>query len=330
MLALVIAGVIAGTVFGYVLKRADLCFHSMFRGLYEQRFLLFKTWLLGVTLAAVGLAAVFSFGPWEQLLRGLALRPVDNLVGGLVLGVGMVTAASCVSGLYYKLSSGMLGGAVGLVGWAAGELAARAWWTPGATVLGFGPEATLYGVLGVDRWVVVPPLAVVVIAILWRTRREIPDPRWRWGWPVGGVALGVATTVAWVTAGAGGATFGPSTVGAVASIAEGSPNWWLIAFLAALVLGAFIAARTAGGWWLGRSCSGLAGGSPAAAISVTAYPASPSSTCPRSWPSPGWSSASAPRAPSPSAWHGRCPTGVRAQATPTSSPPSEQGTSAGP
>ncbi|MGH3222526.1 MAG: YeeE/YedE thiosulfate transporter family protein [Streptosporangiaceae bacterium] len=48
----------------------------------------------------------------------------------------------------------------------------------------------------------------------------------------------------------GGSRFGASTVGASASVASGSPNWWLIAFLLAIVAGAAIAARTAGGWQL--------------------------------------------------------------------------------
>lgn len=58
------------------------------------------------------------------------------------------------------------------------------------------------------------------------------------------------TIAGWVLAKAGGSRFGPSTVGASASVASGSPNWWLIAFLLAIVAGAAIAARTAGGWQL--------------------------------------------------------------------------------
>ena len=52
----------------------------------------------------------------------------------------------------------------------------------------------------------------------------------------------------WVLAGAGDATFGPSTVGASASIEAGSPMWWLIAFLLGLVPGAHLAARRTGDW----------------------------------------------------------------------------------
>ncbi|MFI5593592.1 YeeE/YedE thiosulfate transporter family protein [Amycolatopsis sp. NPDC051758] len=47
-------------------------------------------------------------------------------------------------------------------------------------------------------------------------------------------------------AGIGGASFGPSTVGAVAGLAAGEPNWWLTAFLPGTVPGAAIAARLTG------------------------------------------------------------------------------------
>lgn len=251
MTAQIVAGALAGIAFGYVLKRDDLCFHSMFRGIYDRRFLLAKIWLVGWVLGAVGLGLIFELGPWDQLLVGLRLRPVDNLIGGTVFGIGMVIAASCVSGLFYKLGSGMLGAAVGLVGWVGGELAARQWWTPlGPTIEGFNERATVYGQLGVHRWVVIVPLVVVVAVALARGRRDEPTASWQWGWVVGGTALAGVLVAGWVTAGVSGTSFGPSTVGAAASVARGGPNWWLLAFLLAIVAGAAIAARTAGGWWV--------------------------------------------------------------------------------
>jgi uncharacterized protein len=85
---------------------------------------------------------------------------------------------------------------------------------------------------------------------LWRwPTAERPAEPWQRTAPRLGVALGLGTIAGWVLAKAGGSRFGPSTVGASASVASGSPNWWLIAFLLAIA-GAAIAARTAGGWQL--------------------------------------------------------------------------------
>lgn len=246
---LILSGSIAGLLIGYVLQRGDICFHSTFRGIFEHRWSLFKTWALGVALAAVGLSIVFAIGPWDGLNRGLAFRPVANIAGGAAMGVGMVVAASCNSGLFYKLGAGMLGSFVGLLGLGAGELVAAQIPFPGPTVLGHGSNATIPGVLGLPQPAVALSLGAVVVLLLFRSGGR-QGREWRWGWPVAGVALGVATVAAWVLAGIGGHSFGPSTVGAFESVAGGNPLWWLIAFLAALVAGSAIGAITTGAGWI--------------------------------------------------------------------------------
>jgi uncharacterized membrane protein YedE/YeeE len=246
-----LTGGLAGLGMGYVLQRAQLCFHATFDGVLRRRFLLARGWLLGVAIAAVGLSALFltSFG--GRLNQGLPFVPAANVAGGLLIGVGMAVASSCVSGLFYKLGAGMLGCVAGLAGWAGGELVARRIVVPGPTVLSGGAGATIPGLIGVPRLVVALVFLAVTVAVLWRWRtRERPEHGWQWGWPVTGVALGAVTVAGWVLAGLGHSSFGPSTVGAVASIAAGTPNWWLVAFLVGIVGGAALAARTAGGYVL--------------------------------------------------------------------------------
>ena len=138
----------AGVVFGYVLQRSQLCFHATFAGLYERRPGLFRAWLLGVAISAVGLTVIYGLGVGD-LNEGLSFRPVHNVVGGLLIGAGMVIAMSCVSGLYFKLGAGMLGALVGLAAWAGGELAARDLRLPGdEVVLDGGSAGTVPGWLG--------------------------------------------------------------------------------------------------------------------------------------------------------------------------------------
>ncbi len=244
-----LTGALAGIVMGYVLQRGQLCFHSAIRGALDGRLLLARGWALGVSLASVGLALLFLLPGTSGLNQGLALRPVANVAGGLIIGIGMVVARSCVSGLFYKLGWGMLGAVVGLIGWAAGELIARQLTLPGPTVLAGGEGATIPGLLGVPRLVVsVLLLLGVVIALRLRPGHESPLHEWQWGWREIGLGLGVAITGGWALAALGGSSFGPSSVGAVASIAGGSPNHWLIAFLLGIVPGGTVASRTAGGF----------------------------------------------------------------------------------
>ncbi len=242
-------GGLAGIAIGYVLQRGQLCFHSMFAGAYEGRWLLLRGWILAVAIASVGLAVLYASPLGDGLNTGLGFTPVSNVVGGLLIGVGMVVASSCVSGLFYKLGSGMLGALVGLVGWSAGELAGNRVSLPGPSLLGEQP--TIPQVLGVPRLLfALVFLAVVVTVLVLRPNQETPEHAWQWGWRPIGIALGLATILSWVLAKAGGSGFGASTVGASVSVAAGTPNVWLVAFLVGITVGGFVAARTAGGLWV--------------------------------------------------------------------------------
>ncbi len=242
---LIVSGLVAGSGMGYVLYRGQLCFHSMIAGAIEGRLGLAKAWLLAVALSSVGLTVLFATSAGDGLNRGLAFRPVGNIVGGIIIGVGMVVALSCASGLFYRLGSGMVGAGVGLVGWAFGELTGKQVDVPGPTVLKGGARATIPDVLGVDRLVVALVfLGVVLLVLVWKRGRDATAYRWQWEWPGLGVALAAVTVGGWALAGAAGASFGPSTVGAVAGAASGRPIWWLTAFLAGIVVGAAVCARS--------------------------------------------------------------------------------------
>ena len=109
MIASAVTGALAGLLMGYVLQRGQLCFHSAIRTSLDGRLLLARGWALGVAMASVGLALLFLLPGTSGLNQGLAFRPIANVAGGLIIGIGMVVARSCVSGLFYKLGAGMLG-----------------------------------------------------------------------------------------------------------------------------------------------------------------------------------------------------------------------------
>lgn len=254
MVLAVLAGAVAGIAMGYVLQQGQLCFNSMFADAWRGRFLLLRGWALAVALGSVGLAVVFLTPLGADLNTGLAFRPVSNVIGGLLIGWGMAVAQSCVSGLLYKFGAGMAGASVGILGWVGGELAVRQVRLPGPTVLPGGDEGTVPGVLGLPRLLVAVLVLAAVVGALWRWKwrghRLAPRPRWQWNWPMLGIGLGVVLVLGWVLAAVGGVDFGPSTVGASAGVAAGSPNWWLIAFLFGIVGGGAIAARRTGAFEL--------------------------------------------------------------------------------
>ena len=251
MIVAATTGALAGVAMGYVLQRGQLCFHSAIRNSLDGGHLLARAWALGVAIASVGLSVLYLRPSTDGLNEGVAFRPVANVSGGVIIGIGMIVAKSCVSGLFYKLGSGMLGALVGLAGWGAGELLARQVPVPGPTVLSGGASATVPGLLGLPRLAVaVLVLAAAIVVVLRRPGRESPEHTWQWGWRRIGIGLGAAITAGWALASVGGVSFGPSSVGAVASAADGSPNYWLITFLLGIVAGGALSARTAGGFWV--------------------------------------------------------------------------------
>jgi hypothetical protein len=87
---------LAGVLTGYVLQRGS-CASTQSSATHWTAGLL-HGWVLGVALASAGLALLFLLPGTSGLNQGLAFRTVANVAGGLIIGIGMVVATSCVSG----------------------------------------------------------------------------------------------------------------------------------------------------------------------------------------------------------------------------------------
>jgi uncharacterized membrane protein YedE/YeeE len=245
----IVTGALAGIAIGYVLQRGQLCFYSMFANAWSGKWSLVRGWLLAVAIASVGLSAIYlSTSVSKGLNTGLAFKPVADIAGGTIIGLGMLVASSCVSGLFYKLGSGMLGALVGILGWIGGEASVRRLSLPGPTVLGGGHAATFASVLHIPRLALSAAFLVLEVAGLqrWQGIEGHPTRPRQWDWPTVGTALGVATIAGWLLARVGHSSFGPSTVGATASVLSHRPNWWLIGFLVGIVGGAVVASVSNG------------------------------------------------------------------------------------
>lgn len=259
----IILAVLAGLGLGYIIERGDLCFHSTLRGLFKwpKELDLFRAYLLAMVIAApivYGLRALGLINPWIPPFVWQA-----NLVGGLIFGVGMVVAATCITGLFYKLGHGMLGTLVALVTWSLGDwLTYRGPLWPLRTTLNAGQisstdgqSATLLNLFGPVAGVGLAVLLAGAIALwLWRSPQK-PRSNY-WGWGQLGLAVGIFTGLIWLLAQAGGSnyTYGTSGVPAniVAAFTEGGQggSLWIPVSLVSIIPGAFLAAKRSGTLWI--------------------------------------------------------------------------------
>ena len=254
--------IIAGTSLGYALERGDFCFHSTMRGLFRipKQLDPFRAYILVLLIATPSVYIMRSLGwidPWIPPFAWGA-----NIFGGIIFGVGMVVAASCITGLFYKLGHGMLGTLVGLGTWAAGDILVYRGPLSGLRTTLTASEKTLtldtlFGspILG---WSLILGLGLAAVIWLFRAPKETRQAREKlWGWLPLGIVVGVIISLSWLFAKAGGTNYPYGTSYVPTSIYlflfenkfdGGTP--WIPITLVSLIPGALIASIRAKTLWV--------------------------------------------------------------------------------
>ena len=190
-------------------------------------------------LKAVGLAILVQMIGFHLLatMEIIQLNPKPFLwgaviFGGFLFGVGMVLAAGCASGTTYRVGEGMVGSFVALLGlmlggvitsagalaWLDSDLKSGAFEVITAGDLGVDPgpylregstSLTLANVFGLDPWIFVAIIAVVILAVLiWKRGGEETKVEGTlyekifkrgWNWWVTGVAVGIVGIIAFLS-----------------------------------------------------------------------------------------------------------------------------------
>ncbi len=261
--------IFAGASLGYALERGDLCFHSTLRGLFRhpKQLDLFRAYLLALLIATPAIYALRALGWIEPWIPPFAWGA--NIFGGLIFGVGMVVAASCITGLFYKLGHGMLGTLVGLAAWALGDILVYRGPLSGirAILSSGGQSLTLTDILGPSTWIFLPLVGLAaVIWLLFAPKANLVRREKLWGWLPLGIVVGVIISISWLLAEAGGTNYpyGTSYVptGIYLALFENGHDGslptspWIPIALASLIPGALIAAVRSKTLWV-RGETGL-------------------------------------------------------------------------
>jgi hypothetical protein len=174
----IIVGLGMGVVFGFLLEKSRVFEPGVIVGQMQLRsFIMLKVFLTAVATGAVVLAALNGFG-LVQLQPKVALYAAD-VVGGLILGVGITLAGACPGTTLAQIGVGYRDALFTLVGGLCGALA-FSYLQPllATTFLASGDgKITFSGLLGVPYWTAALALVgvlVVVLALLerWRPWRQ--------------------------------------------------------------------------------------------------------------------------------------------------------------
>jgi uncharacterized membrane protein YedE/YeeE len=270
-----VLAIIAGLGIGAIFERGDFCFHSTWRGFVRRprQLDLFRAYLLALLIGIPLVQGMIFLGWIEPWIPPFAWQA--NVFGGLIFGVGMVVASSCVTGLFYKSGHGMLGALIGLAAWALGDvitylgpLAPLRELLNASPITVGGESPTALNVLGPAGVALLLGLGLLTAVYLIRSPRN--DRGKLWNWLVLGVVTGLFMSLAWILARAGGSNYTYGTSGVPSGLIQaitGQRNGgsiWIPVTLLFLIPGAFIASRYAGTFWLRgetrRRYAELAGG----------------------------------------------------------------------
>ncbi len=281
--AFIVSGLIIGMAFGFVLQRGRFCMNSAYREVLFGDYRLFRAYLLAVVVTMIGANLIEDLGWLRHVnengavvvdsLRRQAFVPWANIVGGYLFGMGIVLAGGCGSGILFRIGEGNLAYVVALFGFffgiAATEFGAL---RPLYDLLlsvkwpREGPAPTIYGLIGVNKWVVIAGISAAFLFAVYQGR-PFEKARKGYSWSVAGLLVGLLAVAGWwASAYFGGLARGLSFAGPVRELfftvvfgnylndpaavvpAESRSVLdlvfsWSAVFVAAVPVGAYISAR---------------------------------------------------------------------------------------
>jgi uncharacterized membrane protein YedE/YeeE len=220
MIGMILSALAVGIATGWILQRGRTCMNSAFRDIiFINDYTLFKAYILALLVLIIGANLLEEFMLVEELRRQ-AFFPIANIVGGYIFGLGIVLAGGCGSGIWYRVGEGMFSAWVSVLGFILGINLTRTgllkpvneflkrlqiWFTEDGIQV-FSPEQfmdypgdieplTLYNLLGVNKWILIIVITVIILPLLLRGTTE--KPKVGYPWYQTGIMLGLVAIAAW-------------------------------------------------------------------------------------------------------------------------------------
>jgi hypothetical protein len=213
LISVLIAGMIVGAIFGFILQRGRMCMNSAFRDIILlKEYKLAKAVIIALVVCMIGFGILVLSG-----VVSLNIKPISvgAVVGGLIFGMGMVLAAGCASGTTYRVGEGMVGSLIALGGFGIGLVAAK-FGLFGEVTTSLQDGGVQIALLGSDA-VIAPILMIIIgavgfVLLYWKwimpamkEKKGDRDMKTKifkdgWSWYVTGLLIGIINVVAWLVA----------------------------------------------------------------------------------------------------------------------------------
>lgn len=163
-------GLFAGVAFGFLLQKGGVTKYDVIVGqLLLEDHTVVRIMLSAVVVGAIGVHILKRLG-----LARLHPKPGSfgtSVMGGLIFGVGFAVLGYCPGTVAGAVGEGsmdaLLGGVIGML-FGAGALAALyPRLSRGIMAVGDFGDVTLPRLLGVNDWVVVLPVSLLIVIVLW-------------------------------------------------------------------------------------------------------------------------------------------------------------------
>ena len=274
--SLMFSGLAVGLIFGFALQRGRFCMNSAFRDIILMKeYTLLKAVALAIVVQMIGFHLMATMGYIQLYPKTLYWGAM--IFGGFIFGIGMVLAAGCASGTTYRVGEGMMGSFVALLGLMIGGLMTKAGAlkelksylqpTEGAlkAITSDNPgdlignsNLTLANVFGLDPWIFVAIITIIVLAVLILKRGDEETKaegtlyekifKRGWNWWVTGIAIGIIGIIAFLAFKKYALGISGGWFGFLDALITGDPeklNWFTFLVIG-VVIGAAIAAVIAG------------------------------------------------------------------------------------
>ena len=161
---LALVGLLFGIAFGALLQRGRFCMAAAARDLFLTK----DTYLAKGVLYAILFTSIGFFVAQSQGLLELQIKPLglQNIIGGLLFGVGMVIAGGCASGVLFRAGEGYITAFTAILGVLFGMAVYAELYE--YLIVDFVESMTigaltLDGLLGVSPWTLIVVMVIVAV-----------------------------------------------------------------------------------------------------------------------------------------------------------------------